>query len=281
MADNILIRTLRPDETQIPIDWARDEGWNPGIHDATSHYAVDPQGWFCAEKNGEVIGVIVGTNYDSSFSFGGFYIVKKPYQNQGFGWSLWQRMTDHFGDRNYAIDGVFEMQNKYAARTGLKFAYRDIRWQGIASARGCEDLIPAVDVQFDILLAYDTAHFPSRRRAFLERWIRQPEGTALVKTGPGDSVLGYGVIRRCFEGHKIGPLFADTREIAEEIFDGLTATVPGETIFFDTPEPNQDAVRMARERGMTEVFGTARMYLKTIPRLPIPEIFGVTTFELG
>ena len=59
------------------------------------------------------------------------------------------------------------------------------------------------------------------------------------------------------------------------------AEIPGETIFLDTPEPNGAALRMARDRTMTEVFGTARMYTKKNPQLPIHEIFGVTTFELG
>ncbi len=280
MADTILIRTLRPDEIHIPINWAREQGWNPGVHDAVAHYAVDPEGWFCAEKDGEIIGVVVGTNYDSSFSFGGFYIVKEPYQDHGIGWKLCERMYEHVGDRNFGIDGVYEMQDKYASRNGLKFAYRNIRWQGIASGKESSRLVNAEDVPFDLLLAYDTAHFPAERRSFLEHWIHQPEGSALAHMENG-RVCGYGVIRRCFDGYKIGPIFADSLAIAEELFDGLTAPVSGETIFFDTPEPNQEAVRMAEDRKMVEVFGTARMYSKYLPSLPLNEIFGVTTFELG
>ncbi len=32
---------------------------------------------------------------------------------------------------------------------------------------------------------------------------------------------------------------------------------------------------------MSEVFGTARMYTRDIPELPVERIFGVTIFELG
>jgi len=55
----------------------------------------------------------------------------------------------------------------------------------------------------------------------------------------------------------------------------------GQLFFFDTPEPNSEAVAMAQEREMEEVFGTARMYTKEIPPLPVGRIFGVTTFEMG
>jgi len=281
MVKDIIIRTIRPDEIGIPVEWARQEGWNPGINDAACHYAVDPAGWFCAERDGEIIGVVVGTNYDESFSFGGFYIIHPSIRDQGIGWPLCQRMLAHVGDRNFGVDGVFEMQNKYDSRMGMTFAYRNIRWQGINQSHRSGDLIQASEVPFSSLLAYDTAHFPAERRSFLQQWIRQEGGSALVKMTSDEKVAGYGVIRPCFEGYKIGPIFADTPLIADEIFDDLTAFFPGETIFFDTPEPNAHAVQMAKRRGMTEVFGTARMYSKSIPQLPLHEIFGVTTFELG
>jgi len=38
---------------------------------------------------------------------------------------------------------------------------------------------------------------------------------------------------------------------------------------------------MAQDRQMEEVFGTARMYTREIPPLPVGRIFGVTTFEMG
>jgi len=46
-------------------------------------------------------------------------------------------------------------------------------------------------------------------------------------------------------------------------------------------KPNTAAVALARRHGMVPVFETARIYTKAIPDLPINEIFGVTSFELG
>ncbi|MDD3574067.1 GNAT family N-acetyltransferase [Methanospirillum sp.] len=276
-----VIRNLKEDEIYVPIEWARLEGWNPGLHDGACHYPVDPEGWFCAEHEGEIIGVGVATNYDETFSFGGFYIVKKQYRHQGAGWEIFSAMLTHAGERNFGGDGVFEMQDKYTKAVGLQFAYRNIRWQGIADGNEQHDLLPAKDIPFNQLLIYDSDHFPVTRQTFLEKWISQPESSALVKLDNHENIRGYGVIRRCFEGYKTGPLFAESPEIADEIFEGLMAQIPGETIFLDTPEPNEAALRMARNKSMAKVFGTARMYTKKNPQLPIHEIFGVTTFELG
>ncbi|MGE4374333.1 MAG: hypothetical protein AB7D01_01280 [Methanoculleus sp.] len=39
----------------------------------------------------------------------------------------------------------------------------------------------------------------------------------------------------------------------------LCAEVPGEAIYLDTPEPNAEAVALARRHGMVAVFETARI----------------------
>ena len=96
------------------------------------------------------------------------------------------------------------------------------------------------------------------------------------------SVLaGYGVIRPCRDGAKIGPLFADTPAGARALFAALLERAPLGPVFLDLPEANADAVAMAREAGMTPSFETARMYRGTAPALPLPRLYGVSSFELG
>jgi len=77
------------------------------------------------------------------------------------------------------------------------------------------------------------------------------------------------------------PLFADDASLATALFQALCSQVSGETVYLDVPENNPAAVTLAREAGMKEVFGCAKMYYGPAPRLPENEIFGVTTFELG
>ncbi len=69
--------------------------------------------------------------------------------------------------------------------------------------------------------------------------------------------------------------------MAERLFRALSAAVPGEPLFLDVPEPNAEALALAARHGMHEVFGTARMYSRSVPALPLERIYGITTFELG
>lgn len=52
-------------------------------------------------------------------------------------------------------------------------------------------------------------------------------------------------------------------------------------INLDVPEINSSAIILAKRHGLTEVFGCARMYYGTAPKVDWNKIFGITTFELG
>jgi hypothetical protein len=133
---------------------------------------------------------------------------------------------------------------------------------------------------FAELSRYDAAHFPAPRERFLRAWITQPNGRALGAMQDG-ALRGYGVIRPCRQGFKIGPLFAADGDTAEALFRELGDFARGEPIYLDVPENNPDAMALAQRHNLREVFGCARMYYGPPPSLPDREIFGVTTFELG
>jgi Acetyltransferase (GNAT) domain len=128
--------------------------------------------------------------------------------------------------------------------------------------------------------AYDATVFPAPRTAFLRAWISSPGhvGRALVRDG---RLAGWGVIRPCRKGRKIGPLVAEDRATAEMVLSALLASAGGSEIFLDVPSINLDAISLAQDLGLAPVFETARMYTGAITPLRLERIFGVTTFELG
>lgn len=281
MEDDFRIRVMAHEDVRIAIEWAAGEGWNPGVHDAACFHAADPEGFFIGEVNGEPVAVISVVNYDERFAFFGLYIVKEAFRGKGYGTRIFTHAWEHAGDRIIGADCVFAMQEMYHERDNLLPAFRNIRFEGIGGGTAPEDLIDARLLPFESVLAYDRIHFPASRPAFLRAWLGQEGATALAYLNPGERIAGYGVIRQCMNGHKIGPLFAESPEIAEQIFQGLAAAAPEEQIYLDTPEPNPAAVALAQAHGMTEVFGTERMYTKQIPPLPLRHIYGITSFELG
>jgi ribosomal protein S18 acetylase RimI-like enzyme len=278
---DFIVRTMTADEMNLAMEWAAQEGWNPGLHDAQCFRAADPDGFFIGEWRGEPVGSISAVAYDGQFGFIGLYIVRPEFRGKGFGMRIWRHGIDYLGKRNIGLDGVVAQQPNYR-KSGFQLAYRNIRFQGIAETEVSADaaLVDVRQLPFEQLSSYDGQFFPASRAAFLRAWIGQPDAVALADIG-GGRMRGYGVLRRCRDGRKIGPLFADDSQVAETLFSALVARCPGENVALDVPELNSAAVALAERHRLTNVFETARMYTKRAPDIPLTRLYGVTSFELG
>jgi GNAT superfamily N-acetyltransferase len=266
----------------IAVEWAAKEGWNPGIHDADCFYAADPNGFFVGLLNNKPVACISIVEYDRRFAFLGFYIVREECRGKGYGLTIWDHAMNHFKNHNIGLDGVIAQQHNYM-KSGFEFAYRNIRYEGIAhhTEKQLSGIVSISKIPFEQLVQYDNSLFPATRDKFLRCWINQPESSALAAV-KGGNISGYCVIRKCRIGYKIGPLFADTGEIAEQLFLASNSSAsPGSKIYIDTPEVNIQSFLLAEKYGMQRVFETARMYTKTQPDIDLNKVFGVTTFELG
>jgi GNAT acetyltransferase-like protein/acetyltransferase (GNAT) family protein len=279
--DGFHVRTMRPDEIALAADWAAAEGWNPGLADASCFATVDPGGFLIGELDGVPAATISCVNYDGRFAFLGFYIVRADLRGRGFGLRIWDAAIAHAGGRVIGLDGVVAQQANYR-KSGFQLAYANIRYGGTVAAPAAPqaDIVPLRDVPFALIEASDAAVFPAPRPAFMSAWIGTPGhiGCALMRDG---APAGWGVIRPCRKGRKIGPLVADDRGAAEAVLSALLAQAGGGEIFVDVPAINSDAVALAQSFGLAPVFETARMYTGPIPPLRLERAFGVTTFELG
>ena len=103
------IRTMRPDEIALAVDWAAAEGWNPGLADDACFASVDPEGFFIAELDGAPAATVSCVNYDARFAFLGFYIVRADLRGKGYGLRIWNAAIAHAGrarDRARWRDGA-------------------------------------------------------------------------------------------------------------------------------------------------------------------------------
>jgi GNAT superfamily N-acetyltransferase len=280
-AEPYQIRRMAPEDVAIAIEWARREGWNPGLHDAQTFFQADPNGFFIGELHGEAVAVGCAIVYDEAFAFCGLYIVAPQHRGQGYGFALTEARLAYCGDRNIGIDGVLENVTIYE-RIGYRKYYENARYQFTAAEAPARPAsVQAIaNVDFAALNTYDRQCFPAARPTFLSAWLHQPDALSLAWIEQGQ-LKGYAVRRRCHEGHKIGPLFADTPLIAEQLLLACQEGVRGENLIVDMPETNKAALQLAQAYNMERTFATARMYQRGLPELAYDKIFGMTTFELG
>ncbi len=279
--DELTIHVMTRHDLDLAVDWAAAEGWNPGLADADCFQATDPTGFLIGCLDSEPIASISVVRYASTFGFLGFYIVRPDQREHGFGYRLWQAGMEYLEGRTVGLDGVVAQQENYA-RSGFVLAHRNVRYGGSPQVEAPRDerlravgpdLIAAV-------LAYDRPFFAAPRETFLSCWLRPDLRTAIAFVEDG-TVKGYGVIRECRNGSKIGPLFADSKREADLLLQALAVHAKGAVVFLDLPEPNQAAIQLATRYGLSPMFETARMYRGPKPDLPLSQTYGISTFELG
>src|SRR6516225_6950814 len=187
------IRTMRPDEISIAVDWAAAEGWNPGFRDAPCFSLVEPDGFLIGELDSAPAATISCVNYSADFAFLGFYIVRQDLRGRGYGLRIWNAAIAHAGPRVIGLDGVVAQQKNYR-KSGFELAYANIRYGGRIPASGANQagVVALSEIPLATVAAYDATVFPAARSAFLRAWIGSPGHTARGLVCDGD-LAGWGV----------------------------------------------------------------------------------------
>lgn len=283
--ENIVVQKLKQIDLETLIRWAANEGWNPGKHDAKVFWETDPDGFYgCFFEDKLIAGGSV-VSYNSEFGFMGLFIVHSDFRNTGIGRKLWYFRRDMLLSRlkpnsSIGMDGVLDMQPFYR-KGGFNIAYRDERYEFSSKEFKYSNHITTIELNdFDDIVEYDIKYFSCPRPRFLKDWLFMPDSNA-IKYKKDEEILGYAVIRKAETGFKIGPLFASNEEIADELLKSCLNAYPNQSVFLDIPTINHDAVNLVKKYGGKYVFECARMYYGYVPNVPINNIYGITTFELG
>jgi len=273
------IRPMSQADVATAVGWAAAEGWNPGLADVGPFRAEDAGGLLMGWLGDQPVAAISVVRYGTGFGFLGFYIVVPEHRGQGHGIALWRAGMARLEGRVVGLDGVVDQQPNYA-KSGFVLAHRNIRFGGVVELEAPADPRLVTPGGPGAVSAFDQTFFPAPRARFLTAWLGAPGHVVRALVEDGD-ITGYGVLRPCREGSKIGPLFAASEADADLLFRALAAEAPPGPVFLDPPEPNAAALRLAARHGLSPSFETARMYRGAAPGLPLERIFGITSFELG
>ena len=94
-------------------------------------------------------------------------------------------------------------------------------------------------------------------------------------------ILGFGVTRPFLIGWKIGPLFADSTEVADALFQSFQLASQGMPIFLDVPDNNPPAIALCLKYKIRRSLSACACIMVSAPLLDHRRIFGITTLEVG
>ncbi|MGX7872467.1 GNAT family N-acetyltransferase [Mesorhizobium sp. ORM6] len=277
---NPTIRMLSLQELADLIDWAAAEGWNPGLEDAPTFQAADPEGFIGAFVGNEMVAAISAVAYGSDFGFIGLYICRPDMRGKGHGKAVWTAGMARLAGRTIGLDGVEEQRANYESK-GFRPIYETIRYSGRPAALPTGAGRPRMVTRqlMPDIIRYDALCFPAPRRSFLRQWLRPPHHALAATTSRG--MAGYAVARPCRSGFKVGPLFADDMQTALELLGDMASACEGGELNIDVPATQVDFIATLEAAGFSRTFSTTRMYKGPPPKLDVDRIFGVTTLELG
>jgi len=267
---------------------AAQEGWNPGIHDAQTFFEADPAGFVGVSVENDLIGGGAIVRHNEKFGFMGLFLVAPEHRGQGIGRKLWYARRNLLLDRlapgaSIGMDGVSAMVDFYR-EGGFVPQYISSRFQTEAAPNLSvhdPNVTPTGEDDFESVREFDGRCFPGERVGYLLAWLRQPDVHQYVYRREDGKIGGFGTLRPCLLGWKIGPLFAETPDIARSLIGVLISAVNGEQVSIDVPSTNPVAQELCRSLGMSEVFQCTRMYFGPKPVYQASLIYGLTSFELG
>lgn len=279
------LQTLTISQFKELMQWAADEGWNPGLVDDEIFFNTDPKGHIGYFLDDELIAGGSIVSYEGKFGFMGLFIVKPLYRGEGIGRELWYKRRDLLLQRldseaAIGMDGVVAMQPFYA-RGGFRLAFRDLRYElrGRFSAQNPSVFVYSKSDEWSVI-DYDSACFGVRRDKFMKAWLDQPSHWVFIYKKE-NKIKGFAVLRKTISGYKIGPLFADHQQEARALLNACLNQSGNEAVYLDIPENQPKAAELIKEYGGKYVFECARMYYGHPPKVKQKRIYGITSFELG
>ena len=181
MNSQFAVRPMRPGELELVLEWARQEGWNPGLDDSLAFHGADPSGFFVGALGEVPVGSISMVKYGDEFAFLGLYIVHPDFRGKGYGRAIWNAGMASAEGRVIGLDGVEAQQQNYR-KAGFEPAYKTIRFGGIAkTVPSSASLVQAVTDRTELMVAVrPNFHHPALFAKAAANIDRISNGTAIM-----------------------------------------------------------------------------------------------------
>jgi hypothetical protein len=279
---DVLIRNCTVTEMPLLYCMCSNDGRNPGLNDPDIFYRFNPNGFFIAIKNNELIGSISSVAYDETFGFIGMHLILPEFQNTLVEEKLLEVAIHNLGNRTIGLN-CYETQVDYYSKHGFAPAHNILTYEGISERKTVpmENIVSPFMHPLDFLLNIDKECFTFSRKDFLPLWLQQNKSLLLAKL-VDHKYSGYGLFLPCADGNKISPLLSTDPDTADQLLSALVYNMDEGTRFFlDLPSTNEQAILLAEKMNMKKIKNTVRMYLNSNPEISLNNVFGFTDYELG
>ena len=235
-------------------------------------------------------GAVAACNFNNEIAFGGNYIVQKDFRRINIGKQLFNHIKEHVGSRNVGINGVENMVEHYQSVGFVNKAFPILTYTGkpnqrtfsIIADRNNQPLIKYTCNLFEELFHYDTEIHTTPRREFLKCWLNENITTTYCVVNSG-KIIGYGCVQPTDRGvYAIGPVYADTPDIAHSLFTKFMLSVPdGSGVAMNILPDNKLLMDIVHKHSLTLQLKMYRMYRTKTPQLDLDRVYAFSTVGIS
>ncbi|TLY46480.1 MAG: GNAT family N-acetyltransferase [Gammaproteobacteria bacterium] len=291
---HLSFRFMEEKDLEMVMNWCKEEKWNVGMYDAAAYYALDSKGHFLFLLDKKPIGAISMVKYSHNLFAIGAFIVKKEYRNKGFGSQIWHYAIEILKKNNNATSCLYSVPaqiSRYAA-SGFQSDFHIQRWKKSfikqptsKMEESTTNLKQLNSIPIESIIEYDQSIFSVSRKKLLAKFIQNENIVGFASTDDSGQITGFGLIRPCINGYRIGPLYADHIGNAQKLFQTLLNNV-NSTVFIDAPSHNPHIEQFASYFNLERVSkeDTAAMFRREVPdslRTNNHKNYAICSLEVG
>ena len=265
-------------------------GWNQSPQDWRRLLRHDPYGCFVAEWNGRRAGTATTTTYSMDLAWIGMVLVDPDLRRRGIGRALLVHCIEHLRQSGVGcikLDAT-PLGRRVYGPLGFVAEWSLSRWQ-TAKLAACPARLDATSDSgarpldrgdVGCVADLDEAAFGVARNRMLS--LLAAQSAARIRRDGAGQVTGYGMLRPGRRACYLGPMVAHDESSGVALVDDLLGSIQGHPLYWDIPEPNRAAVRVAQRYGMGRQRTLTRMYLgeNTRPGRPAAQ-WAIAAPEIG
>lgn len=249
------IRLFTPDDIDPALRLCRAAGWNQLHDDWHRLITYQPDGCFVAEVGGQIAGTVTTTSYGRELAWIGMMLVDPNQRRRGIATALMNMSMEHLvgrGTQCIKLDATPEGRFVYQ-KLGFQAEWNYQRWHHHID-RNVHNETNANDFALEALATLDLEAFGVDRSDWL----------SLLASGSvcDSNASGFGMTRPGHLATYLGPVMSADVATADEIVKSLLAQSSGR-LFWDVPQPNWEANRLAERLGFLPLRDLTRMYFGT------------------
>jgi GNAT superfamily N-acetyltransferase len=263
---NFTLRCLCADDLAAVDQLRADLGWNQTILDWQRLLAFSPEGCLVAEHGSRIVGTCTTVSYGNTLAWIGMMMVHPAVRGRGIGKALLRRCVDCLrrgGVRCIKLDAT-PMGRPLYAGIGFVPEWTLTRWEHRGSPSIFDPLPnhvhPPGEKEWPAILALDTEAFGVSRGPLLRSLASSSRRVLVYERG--GSIGGFGMLRNGARASYLGPVVAGTGT-GEVLVRSLLSGQRDRPIFWDIPDLNKPASRLARRLGFRFLRPLTRMVLDT------------------